>query len=164
MCMKDQVDFSMACNAFAHRLPVLSALDNISTSLNAALLPMFEGQMVDFPLRFANHSETKASARRLLSLTKTLNQWSAQAETHEELLVQYERSTISPTEVQEQQMWPRFLVNRANMNASHGGRTGEQYLETRKIFLPQGAALILHQWHDELDEFVDEIEMVSRSS
>lgn len=163
-CRTEQVDLSRACAEVAQKLTIMSCSDNITTMLNFALLSKLESQTANLSLDVADHFETTASACRLLYLTKTLNQWSNLVESHEDALLRLERSIISTPEANEELIWPQILKNKANVGTYHVGYPGEQYLETRKIFLSQGATLILLHWQDELDEFVDEVEQVSGSS
>lgn len=142
----------------------MSSSDNVTITLHVALLSKLETQTTNLSLGVADRSETTASVRSLRWLTKVLNQWATQRDAHNNVLLQLERSIIGDPELNEQHLWSRALANRANIGAIHGGYPGEQYLEQRKIFLPQGATLVLLHWQDELDEFVDEVEQVSGSS
>jgi hypothetical protein len=57
--------------------------------------------------------------------------------------------------------WESLINNKANLdefNQPHGDNT---YLETRRIFLPQGATLILNFWRVELQMFISQLERVS---
>jgi len=158
------IELILACNAAAPKFLIRFFLDNVNASLNAALLPMLEEQIKNLSLSVADHLETAAYARRLLKLTKDLDRWSTQDQAYNELLARCDRIAIGTPEFLERQRWPQFMVNRANLDAFDGEQNGAQHLPTRKIILPQGAALILHHWQDELDEFVDEIETVRCSS
>lgn len=59
--------------------------------------------------------------------------------------------------------WAALIKNKANLDEFKKGRPDNVYLEARKIFLPQGATLILQYWQRELNGFVSELETVSRS-
>lgn len=57
--------------------------------------------------------------------------------------------------------WAALLSNKANLEEFAGVHPEDTYLETRKIFLPQGATLILHYWQREWNEFLTKLERVS---
>jgi hypothetical protein len=59
--------------------------------------------------------------------------------------------------------WAALIKNKANLDEFKKGRPDNVYLEARKIFLPQGATLILEYWQRELNAFVSELETVSTS-
>lgn len=59
--------------------------------------------------------------------------------------------------------WAALIKNKANLDEFKKGCPDTVYLEARKIFLPQGATLILEYWQRELNAFVSELETVSRS-
>jgi hypothetical protein len=156
---KEQVTFPKACNEVVRT--VLSSLDNTSTMLRPALLPMLKGRAAEFHLDLANPQETSATTRRMRWLTRTLKLLSTHVETHNEVLPIFECPTTGSSERTDQQLWPLFLKNRAKLDAFRVGHTDDLYLESRKIFLPQGATLILRQWQIELNEFVNDLEEVS---
>lgn len=56
--------------------------------------------------------------------------------------------------------WETAMQNRATTNLQQM-RSHHANLETTKIFLPQGAALILRAWQEDLNAFVAEVEQVS---
>jgi hypothetical protein len=159
---KEQVTVPKACNEVFRTF--YSSLDNTSIVLQAALLPVLEEQMAGHPLDATTLKETLAVTRRIRWLTTSLTRMSTAAETHHELLSRIERPFTRTPERTDQQLWPLFLKNQANLDAFSVGHPSERYLDTRKIFLPQGATLILLHWQSELDELVTEIEEVSCSS
>jgi hypothetical protein len=159
---KEQVTFPEACSEVVRT--VLSSLDNTSTMLRPALLPTLKGQAAEFHLDLTNRQEDSATARRMRWLTKTLKLLSTHVEPHNEVLLRFERLTTGSSERIDQQLWPLFLKNRAKLDAFRVGHTDDRYLESRKIFLPQGATLILRQWQSELNEFVNDLEEVSSCS
>lgn len=57
--------------------------------------------------------------------------------------------------------WAALISNKADLDEFDRVHPAEKYLETRKIFLPQGATLIMHYWQRELNSFVAELESVS---
>ena len=57
--------------------------------------------------------------------------------------------------------WAALIKNKANLDEFKKGRPDTVHLEARKIFLPQGATLILEYWQHELNAFVSELETVS---
>jgi hypothetical protein len=97
-------------------------------------------------------------------LTRFLTRMSTEAEAHQDLLLRIEQPFPLTPERTDQRLWPLFLVNQAKIDAFSVGQPSVRYLETRKIFLPQGATLILLHWQSELDELITEIEEVSCSS
>lgn len=71
------------------------------------------------------------------------------------------KSNHSPERIE--RAWAALIKNKANLNEFKKGHPNTTYLEARKIFLPQGATLILEYWQRELNEFVSELESVSIS-
>jgi len=59
--------------------------------------------------------------------------------------------------------WAGLIKNKANLDEFRKGHPDTVYLEARKIFLPQGATLIVEYWQRELNAFVSELETVSIS-
>ena len=162
MFKKEQVTFPKACNEVFRSF--YSSLDNTSVVLQAALLPMLEEQMAGHPLGVTKCEDTLAITRRMRWLTRSLTRMSTAAETHHEALSRFQRPVTPTSERTDQQLWPLFLRNQANLDTFSVGNPSDRYLDTRKIFLPQGATLILLHWQSELDELVTEIEEASCSS
>lgn len=57
--------------------------------------------------------------------------------------------------------WAALIKNKANLEEFKKGRPDTAYLEVRKIFLPQGATLLVEHWQRDLNTFVSELESVS---
>jgi hypothetical protein len=57
--------------------------------------------------------------------------------------------------------WAALITNKAKLEEFSQPREETVYLEVRRIFLPQGATLILDYWQRELNAFVSELEIVS---
>jgi hypothetical protein len=159
---KEQVAVPKACNEVLRTF--YTSMDNTSTVLQAALLSVLEEQAVWHPLGATNREEILATTRRMRWLTRFLTRMSTEAEAHQDLLLRIEQPFPLTSERTDQRLWPLFLVNQAKIDAFSVGQPSVRYLETRKIFLPQGATLILLHWQSELDELITEIEEVSCSS
>jgi hypothetical protein len=159
---KEQVTVPKACNEVLRTF--YTSMDNTSTVLQAALLSVLEEQAVWHPLGATNREEILATTRRMRWLTRFLTRMSTEAEAHQDLLLRIEQPFPLTPERTDQRLWPLFLVNQAKIDAFSVGQPSVRYLETRKIFLPQGATLILLHWQSELDELITEIEEVSCSS
>jgi hypothetical protein len=57
--------------------------------------------------------------------------------------------------------WAALITNKAKLEEFSQPRQETVYSEVRRIFLPQGATLILDYWQRELNAFVSELEIVS---
>jgi hypothetical protein len=126
---------------------------------------MLEGQAAELLLDFAIRQKISATTRRMRWLTRLLNLLSTHIDTHkDEVALRFGRPITGTLKRTTQELWPLFLRNKANLNVFRAGHPDDRYLESRRIFLPQGATLILHQWQNELNEFVNDLEEVSWSS
>ena len=159
--MKEQVTPQKACNEVVRTL--MSSLDNTSALLRPALLPVLEGQAAELCLDSTNRQKTSATVRRMRWLERKMKLLSTDADTHVEVHL-LERPISGTSDKTTQELWPLFLRNKAKLDVFRAGHPDNRYLESRRIFLPQGATLILRQWQSELNDFVNDLEGVSYSS
>ena len=124
---------------------------------------MLEGQAAELCLDSTNRQKTSATVRRMRWLERKMKLLSTDADTHVEVHL-LERPISGTSDKTTQELWPLFLRNKAKLDVFRAGHPDNRYLESRRIFLPQGATLILRQWQSELNDFVNDLEGVSYSS
>ena len=97
---------------------------------------------------------------QLQTCAQLLKDMLADYQTFVDSRIKYDLRTNHSTEKVER-AWAALIKNKANLEDFNKGRPDTVYLEARKIFLPQGATLILGYWQRELNAFVSELETVS---
>lgn len=78
-----------------------------------------------------------------------------------DLLMENDITKNGETEEVEQE-WQAAIQNEADLQKFWQGNGDNVYMDSRKITLPQGAALILKYWQDQLNDFVTRLASVSR--
>ena len=102
-----------------------------------------------------------ATVMQLQNCAQLLKEMLADHQSYINSRIKHDRRRNHSTEKVER-AWAALIKNKANLDEFKKGRPDTAYLEARKIFLPQGATLIVEYWQRELNAFVSELETVSR--
>jgi hypothetical protein len=111
--------------------------------------------------RNKDDSGTTAAVMQLQNCAQLLKEMLADHQSYINSRIKHDRRRNHSTEKVER-AWAALIKNKANLDEFKKGRPDTAYLEARKIFLPQGATLIVEYWQRELNAFVSELETVSR--
>jgi hypothetical protein len=152
---------SQACVEVMHRF--MASLDDTSALIGIAMAHTLEDVMIECctPRNKDDHGSIIA-VMQLQNCAQLLKDMLTDHQTYINSRRKHDLKRNHSTEMVER-AWAALIKNKANLNEFKQGRPDTAYLEARKIFLPQGATLILEYWQHELNAFVSELESVSIS-
>lgn len=141
-------------------LDILFIADEISTALAPAMLSTFEHTVKALVERLSLDPETQAAIGLVRSCSALMQNSLTDRRSLGQAQLQYDRLHNSSPDVVERR-WTTLLKNKVNLEEFKRQHPDNIPLQARKIYLPQGATLILSVWQNELNTFVSELESVS---
>lgn len=139
---------------------ILFIADNISAALAPTMLSTFEHTVKALLERLSLDPETRTAMELVRSCSALMQNCLTDRRSLGQAQLQYDRLYNGCPDVVERR-WTTLLKNKANLNEFKRQHPDTLPLEARKIYLPQGATLILSVWQNELNAFVSELESVS---
>jgi len=148
-----------ACIEVMHRY--MTSIDNTSALLAISVARALECITVEYCKSLnKDGSGNTLAVMQLQNCAQLLKEMLANRQTYIDSRRKHDRRKNHSTEKVER-AWAALIKNKANLDEFKKGRPDNVHLEARKIFLPQGATLILEYWQHELNAFVSELENVS---
>jgi hypothetical protein len=137
----------------------------VGTDDHSAILQLAMARILErVTTKCTSRGELNSEETNLVKLLQELANFSKDLFTDHQTLVIARRkhdrkSNRSPETIE--RGWAALITNKAKLEEFSQPRQEAVYLEARRIFLPQGATLILDYWQRELNAFVSELENVS---